>query len=388
MTTKEKLAASEAKKANHKITPREPPMEAKRKPKSLLPPGEAFRVTKPNSADKKSTRPEKPMTTKEKQRAAEAAKKAEGGVQPKTQAKDAGKSGGKVRNTKPPDMFSVLKSHDASIYRFVSKNGRPSVVVRPTEKAKWLREKLAAAAKQSSSKTSKTNNEKVESGAFRIMDLPEELRVQIWKLRVVDPDFVVCPALPTGREQPDLATVSKKVREEVLPIYYRFNTFGIELSPREMPKVKAKGLVAIGKWGARLEEKGWFGMIRKWAFDFTPSMGTGIMRKKGEDKSLVISMIFTEDENGSWKGVGEVHRDAQCILPGSLEYDKCIIETSPAWLAKLVNGVADAAKGGNIHGRMITELAKAIKAQENELSDIRCKKTGRSIESDSGVECV
>ncbi|KAK5114226.1 hypothetical protein LTR85_010291 [Meristemomyces frigidus] len=246
--------------------------------------------------------------------------------------------------------------------------------------------------------------EQHEEEIFRLMDLPEELRAKIFGLVVVESKVFIRPDSITGREQPDLAMTSKQVRSEVLPVFYGKNTFAIDLSATgPVAKMAARprcggksepvtGLVAIERWASELEKGGWFGMIRHWVLDYAPadSWITGQRTSDdddgGEDSSLMVSVRFTKKAQhaGSWGAAVEVHREAACVMQGFDEHGMCVVKRVPEWLNEAVIQVLDAAKRGSISGRMIVEMAKAVKARVHETGESRCEQVIKIIETDSG----
>ena len=251
----------------------------------------------------------------------------------------------------------------------------------------------------------KAKDEKVE--VFRIMDLPKELRTQIWELVVVDTKFFVWPDSKTGCEEPDLAKVTRAVREEVLPIYYSKNTFAVDIGSRSGSAISKKrtanskdaktglmpsGLVAIERWAEVLEESGWFRMIRNWAISYYPMTagfdceGHSMYEKLEEDESFIASVcFFKKPDSESWGAIVEVHRDAFCMLLGHDAYGLCKVEKVPEWLNDAVISVVDAAKGGMIDGGMILGLAAVIKQRATELTEARCSEVWKTIEGSGGV---
>ena len=403
ITTQEKIPRAEAKKDNMEKTAREASKTSRpAKPRALPPPGDAFRDIEPRARKK----PGKPVTTKEKIEAAEAAKKAKDVAQAASKSKSkeddggsgvdatARKSKGKPAKFKGPAMLSVLKYHDASAIQYEKKRKGGSMLVRPTERAKrWKAEHLELA---------KTVH---DGGVFRLMDLPKELQMRIWRFAVIYPRFFVWPESVTGREQPDLTMVCKEVRREVLPIYYEKNTFAIDVSrPQTQTQTQTqpfrgnqsvvkkiepvKSVTAMEKWAECLEmEAEWFYRIRNWAFSYTPETATRAKRLAEVDNSFVV-FFKTWKRNGqrTWDASVEVHRDAHCILARFEECGLCKLQQTPKWLQHEVIEILDAATGKNVTPVMIVGLAKAIQRKTAELVGARCEEVEKSIESDRGTK--
>lgn len=240
---------------------------------------------------------------------------------------------------------------------------------------------------------------------FRFMNLPKELRLQIYRLVVVETKVFIRPDSLTGREQPDLAMTCREVRGEVLEEFYAQNTFAIDLAPPS-PQAGARrekavcgkfpsqepvvGLVAIVKWAKILEEGDWFRHIRRWCFDYAPQSswltGLHLDGDSADDGSLMVSMNLTKRSGGrGWDACVEVHREASCMLPGFEEHGMCVLGRTPEWLNEAVIDMLDTAKvEGGISGKMIVELAKAIRSKVDELSGVKCESSRRSGRSDSG----
>ncbi|KAI7546747.1 hypothetical protein KC331_g5431, partial [Hortaea werneckii] len=120
---------------------------------------------------------------------------------------------------------------------------------------------------------------------FRFMDLPKEVRANIYRSVVVESKVFVRPDSAMGREQPDLAMVSRQLRDEVLPIFYAENVFAIDLVPMQPAKAGAGdrttatkplvGLLAIEGWAKVMQKGDWLKFIRHWVFDYAPLPGQG-----------------------------------------------------------------------------------------------------------------
>ena len=114
------------------------------------------------------------------------------------------------------------------------------------------------------------------------MDIPAELRKTIWHTAVAETHVFIWPDSALGNEQPDLAMVSRQVREEALSVFYGANAFAIDISPTmavakppkgvfgEQVKPSLTGSAAINKWAKTLSEAGWLHHVREWAFSYAP----------------------------------------------------------------------------------------------------------------------
>jgi hypothetical protein len=201
---------------------------------------------------------------------------------------------------------------------------------------------------------------KKDEGTFRVLDLPKELREMVYELVVVNPNAFVFPSgRRTGVQQPDLAMTCREIRNEVLPVFYKNNTFTIEIGAAVRAKkigAPLEGMAAIEKWSNVIEKKGWFGLIRKWAVVYTaeqPSpfrhaqgrvttttllasrmMGLkrlpGVVEEASDDIFLSIQFPKNNLEEGTPRV--EVHREAACILPGLEGYGVCQIRVTPEWV--------------------------------------------------------
>lgn len=331
----------------------------------------------------KAAKSKQPMTTQQKILAAQAKQRAKDGSKAPAKRKadqDGKKEGVKRAKVKAPGTMSVLMSQESSCRQYNKIDDKPAVMTRLTKRAERWRIKhpglIAAACHGKSGKV------------FRIMDLPKEIRTQIWRMVVVHPEVFVWPSEPVGQEQPDLAMVSRQVRTEVLPIFYGCNTFGIELSPPRQPKPKAgrraamTPLVALGRWTCAIEGQS-LRKIRHWAFECTPlDSGVGTT---GHDCSAVVSLCFTHNVNDPVSTISrpivEIHRDAACLLPGMSGYGMCVVQKLPEWLNTAVTGCFGEAGPPVVSGDVMVKLAKAIKARVEDLSGHRCERVVRSVES-------
>ncbi|KAI7544380.1 hypothetical protein KC331_g6846, partial [Hortaea werneckii] len=196
---------------------------------------------------------------------------------------------------------------------------------------------------------------------FRFTDLPKEVRVNIYRSLVVESKVFVRPDSAMGREQPDLAMVSRQLRNEILPIFYAENVFAIDLVPMQPTKAGAgnettakgplSGLLAIEKWAKVMQKGGWLKFIRHWVFDYAPlpgqgpfiqhkadSIGLPAAGKTHDDGSLMISLRIAPPtgDGGLYSGDLQVHQDACCLMPGFQEFQKCTVQVTPSWLNQLV----------------------------------------------------
>ncbi|KAI7717743.1 hypothetical protein KC353_g4346 [Hortaea werneckii] len=236
---------------------------------------------------------------------------------------------------------------------------------------------------------------------FRFMDLPKEVRANIYRSVVVESKVFVRPDSAMGREQPDLAMVSRQLRDEVLPIFYAENVFAIDLVPMQPAKAGAGdrttatkplvGLLAIEGWAKVMQKGDWLKFIRHWVFDYAPLPGQGPLiqhkadsiglptaGKTHDDGSLMISLRIAPPtgDGGLYSGDLQVHQDACCLMPGFQEFQKCTVQVTPSWLNQLVIELLDKAKlEGGVSAKMIVELSKVLEARVHALADCRCEKS-------------
>ena len=380
------------------------------KPRSLPPPGEAFEKASPKAkvkaipkargaakepaASKKAPPKLKPSAAKSTDGGQSAGQvKAGNGVTKPAPAKK-----GKQAKVKTPSMWDFIKHESVGVSGSFSasrkKVERESVLVRPTAMTAHLKAKQAGGtATKKVAKPSVKTEAKAEAKVFRIMDLLEELRAMIWREAVVYPHFV-WPGEDRGREQPDLAMTCRQVREEVLPIFYTENIFAIDIT-RFSEKAVYKGgktasgvtgIAAIPRWanalGGTADKPDWFSMIRKWSFSYLPdnrtkpSMVPGIACSGKVDSDAVVSVAFSKKQQLGgmfWDANVEIHRSSFCLLPMQGGFGSCKVQTVPEWLNEPVIAVTEAAKGGKIDHKMITELAKRIMARVDRLCELRCE---------------
>lgn len=278
-TTKEKVEAAEAKESKRKIEAQSPPPDAdnvdkrikKRKTKCLPPPDEIAESVQAKAKGKGSSVPagrKNPLTTKEKIRAAqrleiskeigkgvekgrkkdERSTKKAGETEKVSKKKDASnkqedgailqngrvvKKSGNAKSYVPSALTLMSMGSNASAVRYEDRRN-DGVLYRPTTRASADQQKMAAKRKAPLPQMQpviKFGQKKPEEKPFRLMDLPKEIRHRIWKLAVVHHPVCVWPDHPKGKEQPDLCMTAKAVREEVLPVFYGENIFGIDITP-------------------------------------------------------------------------------------------------------------------------------------------------------------
>ncbi|KAI7224037.1 hypothetical protein KC333_g182 [Hortaea werneckii] len=236
---------------------------------------------------------------------------------------------------------------------------------------------------------------------FRFIDLPKEVRANIYRSVVVESKVFVRPDSAMGREQPDLAMVSRQLRDEVLPIFYAENVFAIDLGPMHPTKAGAGdgttatkplvGLLAIERWAKVMQMGGWLKFVRHWVFDYAPLPGQGPLiqhkadsislptaGKTHDDGSLMISLRIAAPtgDGGLYSGDLQVHQDACCLMPGFQEFQQCTVQVTPSWLNKLVIDLLDKAKlEDGVSANMIVRLSKVLEARVHGLADCRCEKS-------------
>ncbi|KXS99101.1 hypothetical protein AC578_3499 [Pseudocercospora eumusae] len=202
---------------------------------------------------------------------------------------------------------------------------------------------------------------------------PEIQERVIRHLVLEDERFLVWPEKRVGREQPDLSVVCKGVRGRVLEVFYGEKSFGISVVTGGLVgkgDCSLTGLAAVSKWAATLDQK-WFGMIRKWCFEYEDPRGGGARIRKvasvdddgEEDESFVVSVQFPEQgmgQNVSFCGpTVEVHRAACCVLPGSEDFGQCVVQHTPMRLNGLIIGAMG--EGQRLQADALVGLVKALR---------------------------
>jgi len=417
------MAKAPAKKPDQQQVPSGSPAVRKPKPRSLPPPSELTALS--IELDKRS---KKPIATKHKILAAEAAARAKPPVpNRRSTAKptdSANKQKAKPGKVKPPGMMSFLGSQRTSAVKYAKKRSAASVVTsgrtqrsetylqrrrqealsNPEMKSWWESKGVQCVVKQAEGNVEvlKKAIEDVDMGAKivklisaglipptasqpgktdRLTTLPPEIRNIIWIMVVVETKFFVWPDSMTGREQPDLAMVNRQIRDEVLPIFYGDNVFAIDLSPfmvRQRPngeKAPVSGLVAVAKWAKALSEKETFNNVRNWAFEYTPgpAFNVSTMKLGGDsDKSFVVTLKLKKPKSGakSWAVERlEVHCEARCVLAKD---PSCMVMKTPACLNNAVYSVLDTPGYPIIDPGKILGLAEAVMRGAHELALHKC----------------
>ncbi|KAK3658364.1 hypothetical protein LTR56_001775 [Elasticomyces elasticus] len=440
LTTQGKIAKAEAKKSSIcKNVPREAPAS-----KTASKPLARLTAERNVALGKKSYKLGKPITTQQKIQAADAMKNAKDpyGMAIK-EAKKAEKEGRGVKGkratkSKGAGMMQVLHEQRSSTISFEKKVlavmsrrtkkaerivdlKRKENLADPEKKKLWIDEDVQTAIKSSKGETAKIlalleSKKGVdlrskfvglvdigllpapgvleltavdvhgEKAKFRFMELPKELRLEIYRLVVVEQKTFIRPDSATGREQPDLAMVSPDVRSEVLPTFYAKNTFCIDLtsalySPK-VGRIYQSDLGVAEKWADAVDsgEPSSFSYIRNWVLDCAAPGFTA--SDANDDQDLMLSVRFSRTQGGSWSAVVEVHRDASCIMPGFIEHGSCHVKLTPDWVNEVVIGVCDAAKGGSVTSEMARGLARTLRPRMKELVECRCRAVDvmRSVE--------
>lgn len=318
---------------------------------------------------------------------------------PKSPRKPAAKKGKKASTSlvesQPTSPINTTGSTAQVLEIIKTPAARPSVLVRGTARSSDYR-KIHTDEFKASAKAVET----VWTAPFRILDLPAELRNRIWRLVVKEDVTFVWPGLRPRVEQPNLSQVSRQVRGEVLPIYYRENIFALNVSPPYVRRLTTAGVFArTDQWAAKLSEKkhlsdqadisvsqDWFALIRHWAFladvevddpepnyhNITPS----------EDRMCFISVTFpTKDQRG---GVCEVHTEAACLLPAiANRVDMCLVQKLPTWVGKVLSkaGLGSRARASAVKRWQVAELAEGFRKTAREIEAWKCEKIVASVET-------
>jgi hypothetical protein len=212
------------------------------------------------------------------------------------------------------------------------------------------------------------------------MSLPLELQQRIWRLVVVETQFFVYPAI--NQEQPDLAMTSRKIRNDVLPLYYGENTFAIEIPASVEGKRKSKdpermSLLLVRKWMAALEGREYFGTIKKWALSWAPppirDVRVGGPEHAG-NREVIVSICYPKPGSANAQAIRpdiEIHRQAFCLLKSHELFQPCVCMCYPAWLDNAV--AAAVLAGGQDRGKQILMIAKDAEKRGGELVGSRCE---------------
>lgn len=239
-----------------------------------------------------------------------------------------------------------------------------------------------------------------------LMDLPRELRNKIWRASVVSDTTFVFPEDELGREQPDLAMVSRQVRNEVLKLFYEENTFAIDVSKdakslkevtvhertqpknpwileRRMDASAAKPMSAMAEWARVMRLGGWLGSVRRWAFRYNMSPS----HKEGTGYIVFVNLIKSEVRSRSalWTAEVTIHRNAACVLPGCKEAGKCAVKNTPRWLNKPVIDLLDTARDmAGMSDEKFVHLAIQVQTAAGLLMALRCETAGGESEPKCG----
>lgn len=394
-----------------------PPKKKSRKIPVLAPPAEleaealrrAEAKKKPNSQPKKA-----PLTTKDK---ISASKKKQTFVPVEDDEKGfraGGSEGAKTKGEKPRNLMDIMRdlgqmgsaapvsasSTVAGKVQTVASSGpkgrvkgkareKESVLVRPTERTRRMQQSrqrlggIRAAPAASSVKIKREDDDGFSSNAQAdLMNFPLELRQRIWRLAVVETHFFVYPAI--NQEQPDLAMTSRQIRKEVLPLYYGENTFAIEIPASVevgMGKKKSKGpertsLLLVRKWMAALENREYFGAIRKWALSWAPplrDLRVGGLEHAGS-REVIVSICYPKPGSANERTTRpeiEIHRQAFCLLVSHELFHPCICMCYPTWLD---NAVAAAVLAeGQDRGKQVLMIAEDVEKRGGDLVGSRCE---------------
>jgi hypothetical protein len=234
---------------------------------------------------------------------------------------------------------------------------------------------------------------------FRLADLPQEVQIRIFRCAVVDPVFATWPTSVTGREQPDLALVSRGIRAAVLPIYYGENVYGVSVESaawvaengparRVVREPMGVGLAAVRKWARMLEEGGWLGWVGSWCFEhhgpdeeasfvvFVREAAAAAARERtglmdGRFEAGVEKEGFGEE---SAVVVPEIHQSAACVL---LHGGRCVAGKVPRLLGDVISSW-QLAQDGKAEG--LVEVGRAIRDMAAVLAGRRCETVAISIE--------
>lgn len=206
---------------------------------------------------------------------------------------------------------------------------------------------------------------------------------------VVETQFFVYPAI--NQEQPGLAMTSRKIRNDVLPLYYGENTFAIEIPASVevgVGKKKSKdpertSLLLVRKWMAALEGREYFGAIRKWALSWAPPLKD--LRSGGPEHAgnleVMVSICYPKlgsgNEQATWPEI-EIHRQAFCLLESHEQFRPCVCMCYPSWLDSAV--AAAVLAEGQDRGEQIVMIARDVEKRGGELVGSRCEDNAVQLE--------
>lgn len=393
-----------------------PPKKKPRKTTTLPPPCEieadaALR----EEAKKAKKKDKKPLTTKDKLASANAAKVRKEQAEKKAAAKGGKSVRANAKGAKPKNLMDIMrelgqmgsKVKAPAVAKAAAKGQtasskirgdgaekgkakvKESVVVRPTEKTKRMAAKQSQQQSQSSGLSSSSNLEEVQvdgnadtqrQTAFRLMDLPPELRQRIWHFVVVETDFFVYPAI--DHEQPDLAMTSRQIRSEVLPIYYRENVFAIEVTgygmwgrAKKEAKHSAPSLKPIERWAAAMATGNRVQAISKWAIVWRePQNLFPRAAVKAEDREIVVSIRYPKPAAVGLQDIRpavEIHRHAFCLLESHDLFAPCSLHCYPGWLDSSIEA-AERAEKANL-ARQMMRVASDVTPGSGSLLFSRCE---------------
>ena len=416
-------AAHEREQAAAKFTPMPPaadsmpPKKKSRKIPVLAPPAEleAEALRRAEAKKKPKAKPKKaPLTTKDK---IAKCKKKQAFVPIEDDEKGfrVGRGGeSKTKGEKPRNLMDIMRdlgqmgsavpvsasSTVAGKVQTVASNGpkgrtkgktreRESVLVRPTERTRRMQQsrqrqgETRTALAAHSFKIEREDDDGSESSPQAdLMNLPLELRQRIWRLAVVETQFFVYPAI--NQEQPDLAMTSRQIRNEVLPLYYGENTFAIEIptsvavgiGKKKSKDAEKTSLLLVRKWMAALEDREYFGVIRKWALSWAPPLRD--LQVGGPDhagnREVIVSICYPKPGSANEHATRpeiELHRQAFCLLKSHELFHPCICMCYPSWLDDAV-AAAVLAEGQGL-GKQILMIAKDVEKRGAELVGSRCE---------------
>lgn len=110
---------------------------------------------------------------------------------------------------------------------------------------------------------SATHDVRTSSTKATLLSLPAEIRNEIYRLVVVDPERVfLSPRFPASCQEPVLLRVNRQVRSEVLPMYYGLNCFASVSLPllekfidhATIVPGRRLGVIRLDRLGAGLKE--------------------------------------------------------------------------------------------------------------------------------------